>query len=88
MSCRYMKQSIVEILKSGGDPTLLLDDEKPAVLMMVGVNGGGKTTSIGWSHNLKENDCETTEVEFQTLKSQRTQPQSCCRLVPQIMRDS
>jgi signal recognition particle GTPase len=49
-----MKQSIVEILKSGGDPTLLLDDEKPAVLMMVGVNGGGKTTSIGWSHTLKE----------------------------------
>jgi len=44
---KYMKQSIVEILKSGGEPTLLLDDEKPAVLMMVGVNGGGKTTSIG-----------------------------------------
>lgn len=42
-----MKQKIVDILQAGGDPTLLLDDEKPAVLMMVGVNGGGKTTSIG-----------------------------------------
>eukprot|EP00281_Chroomonas_sp_CCMP1168_P006382 CAMPEP_0206274462 /NCGR_PEP_ID=MMETSP0047_2-20121206/35169_1 /ASSEMBLY_ACC=CAM_ASM_000192 /TAXON_ID=195065 /ORGANISM="Chroomonas mesostigmatica_cf, Strain CCMP1168" /LENGTH=360 /DNA_ID=CAMNT_0053703681 /DNA_START=59 /DNA_END=1138 /DNA_ORIENTATION=- len=42
-----MKAKIVEILQGGGDPTLLLDDEKPAVLMMVGVNGGGKTTTVG-----------------------------------------
>jgi len=43
-----MKEAIKTILLTrGGDSTLLLDDEKPAVLMMVGVNGGGKTTSIG-----------------------------------------
>jgi len=42
-----MKEKIVEILESGGTNALLLDDEKPAVLMMVGVNGGGKTTTIG-----------------------------------------
>lgn len=43
-----MKEAIKQILVTrGGDSTLILDDEKPAVLMMVGVNGGGKTTSIG-----------------------------------------
>jgi len=43
-----MKEAIKDILVTrGGDTTLLLDDNKPAVLMMVGVNGGGKTTSIG-----------------------------------------
>ena len=43
-----MKTAIKDILVTrGGDASLLLDDEKPAVLMMVGVNGGGKTTSIG-----------------------------------------
>lgn len=45
---RAMKTAIKDILVTrGGDASLLLDDEKPAVLMMVGVNGGGKTTSIG-----------------------------------------
>mmetsp|Transcript_57270 Transcript_57270/g.136126 ORF Transcript_57270/g.136126 Transcript_57270/m.136126 type:complete len:395 (+) Transcript_57270:166-1350(+) len=42
-----MKDQIITILESAGKPTLLLDDAKPAVLIMVGVNGGGKTTSIG-----------------------------------------
>eukprot|EP00282_Hemiselmis_andersenii_P011328 CAMPEP_0114137466 /NCGR_PEP_ID=MMETSP0043_2-20121206/15790_1 /TAXON_ID=464988 /ORGANISM="Hemiselmis andersenii, Strain CCMP644" /LENGTH=380 /DNA_ID=CAMNT_0001231343 /DNA_START=17 /DNA_END=1159 /DNA_ORIENTATION=+ len=42
-----MKDTIVEILEGGGSTDLILDDNKPAVLMMVGVNGGGKTTSIG-----------------------------------------
>mmetsp|Transcript_14727 Transcript_14727/g.21439 ORF Transcript_14727/g.21439 Transcript_14727/m.21439 type:complete len:379 (+) Transcript_14727:106-1242(+) len=43
-----MKEAIKDILVTrGGDTALLLDENKPAVLMMVGVNGGGKTTSIG-----------------------------------------
>eukprot|EP00802_Teleaulax_amphioxeia_P013859 Tamp_13914.p1 GENE.Tamp_13914~~Tamp_13914.p1 ORF type:complete len:385 (+),score=114.36 Tamp_13914:162-1157(+) len=43
-----MKETIKEILITrGGDPALKLSADKPAVLMMVGVNGGGKTTSIG-----------------------------------------
>jgi signal recognition particle GTPase len=43
-----MKETIKEILITrGGDPTLKLSEDKPAVIMFVGVNGGGKTTSIG-----------------------------------------
>ncbi|EKX46371.1 hypothetical protein GUITHDRAFT_86810 [Guillardia theta CCMP2712] len=42
-----MKDTIVTILESGGNPALILDDQKPAVVLMVGVNGGGKTTTVG-----------------------------------------
>lgn len=47
--CRTrLKDSIVQVLtapaKSSG---LDLGDSKPAVLLIVGVNGGGKTTTIG-----------------------------------------
>lgn len=43
-----LKASIVHVLRSrGGDTELALGDAKPAVLLVVGVNGGGKTTTIG-----------------------------------------
>lgn len=43
-----LKASIVTLLQQrGGDTALALGDAKPAVLLVVGVNGGGKTTSIG-----------------------------------------
>lgn len=43
-----LKSSIVHILKQrGGDTELQLGDAKPAVILIVGVNGGGKTTTIG-----------------------------------------
>ena len=44
-----LKAAINELLtKQGGDASLSLpDDAKPAVVLVVGVNGGGKTTTIG-----------------------------------------
>ena len=46
-----LRASITHTLTTrGGDPALKLpgsDEEGPSVLLIVGVNGGGKTTSIG-----------------------------------------
>ena len=43
-----MAQSILELLeKRGGNSALVFGDSKPGVLLVVGVNGGGKTTTIG-----------------------------------------
>lgn len=43
-----LKQSIAALLaERGGSAELALPDSKPAVLLIVGVNGGGKTTTIG-----------------------------------------
>ncbi len=44
----YIKQEILRILKSGERPLSIdFSRTKPFVMMVVGVNGGGKTTSIG-----------------------------------------
>jgi signal recognition particle GTPase len=47
--CRTrLKEGIVAALQvSGCSSELQLGDAKPAVLLIVGVNGGGKTTTIG-----------------------------------------
>ncbi len=46
--CRIrLKESIVAILQVKGKSSDLQLDDKPAVLLIVGVNGGGKTTTIG-----------------------------------------
>jgi fused signal recognition particle receptor len=43
-----LKASIVALLRArGGATDLVLGDAKPAVLLIVGVNGGGKTTTVG-----------------------------------------
>ncbi|KHN47520.1 Cell division protein FtsY like, chloroplastic [Glycine soja] len=43
-----LKRNVLELLTSKGSKTeLLLGYRKPAVIMMVGVNGEGKTTSLG-----------------------------------------
>ena len=44
-----LKASIMHVLRERGGSTdlVLQDDVKPAVLLVVGVNGGGKTTTIG-----------------------------------------
>ncbi|CAL8466922.1 g6458 [Coccomyxa elongata] len=43
-----LKQSIVDVLNAiGRSSDLQFPDAKPAVLLIVGVNGGGKTTTIG-----------------------------------------
>ena len=43
-----LKQSILQLLKvRGGSTDLNLGVEPPGVILIVGVNGGGKTTTIG-----------------------------------------
>lgn len=43
-----LKLSILELLqKRGGNTDLQLGDTQPGVILVVGVNGGGKTTTIG-----------------------------------------
>ena len=45
-----LKLSIATLLRErGGSSELSLGDAQPAVLLIVGVNGGGKTTTIGES---------------------------------------
>ncbi|KAG6520728.1 hypothetical protein ZIOFF_017788 [Zingiber officinale] len=50
-----LKTSVLQLLTSKGSKTeLQLGFRKPAVIMIVGVNGGGKTTSLGkLAHRLK-----------------------------------
>jgi fused signal recognition particle receptor len=44
----FIKQEILRILKAGENPlTINFSQTKPFVFMVVGVNGGGKTTTIG-----------------------------------------
>lgn len=43
-----LRTGVEEALRSGNsDPALRLPDERPAVILIVGVNGAGKTTAIG-----------------------------------------
>ena len=43
-----LRTGVVEALRRGNsDPALRLPDERPAVILIVGVNGAGKTTAIG-----------------------------------------
>ncbi|MCK4739836.1 MAG: signal recognition particle receptor subunit alpha, partial [Deltaproteobacteria bacterium] len=43
----YLKDSIFEILKGAEASLTIPDDIKPYVIMVLGVNGVGKTTTIG-----------------------------------------
>jgi fused signal recognition particle receptor len=44
----FIRQEILRILKKGEDPLIIdFSDKKPFVFMVVGVNGVGKTTTIG-----------------------------------------
>ncbi|KAL9245336.1 hypothetical protein vseg_018999 [Gypsophila vaccaria] len=51
-----LKKSVLDLLtKKGSKTELRLGFRKPAVIMIVGVNGGGKTTSLGkLAHRLKK----------------------------------
>lgn len=43
-----LKSYLVSLLRSkGGDAALQLSDQAPSVILVVGVNGGGKTTTLG-----------------------------------------
>lgn len=52
---KALKQSIKDILDSrGGDTELQLGDARPSVILIIGVNGSGKTTTVGkLSHKFK-----------------------------------
>ncbi|MGY8836325.1 MAG: signal recognition particle-docking protein FtsY [Enterobacterales bacterium] len=42
-----MKQEMAAMLKTAEQPLVITEDKKPFVILMVGVNGVGKTTTIG-----------------------------------------
>lgn len=42
-----MSADMVKILKPSGQPLIILEQEGPFVILMVGINGVGKTTTIG-----------------------------------------
>ncbi|MBQ9309357.1 MAG: signal recognition particle-docking protein FtsY [Bacteroidales bacterium] len=43
----YLREEIAALLEKGGNPSAGLPDKKPYVILVVGVNGVGKTTTIG-----------------------------------------
>lgn len=52
----FIKQEILTVLLQGRDTIKPLDESKPFVIMVVGVNGVGKTTSIGKLARLYNDD--------------------------------
>ena len=62
-----LKQSILDLLRTrGGDSDLRLGTQQPGVILVVGVNGGGKTTTIGkLAHKFKS---EGVKVQFVSKK--------------------
>ncbi|KAG6470301.1 hypothetical protein ZIOFF_071366 [Zingiber officinale] len=67
-----LKTSVLQLLTSKGSKTeLQLGFRKPAVIMIVGVNGGGKTTSLGLVKILKKYDKRpffTTDLLYKLVK--------------------
>ncbi|KAK9809919.1 hypothetical protein WJX72_001739 [[Myrmecia] bisecta] len=68
---RELKSSIVGLLtQRGGSSELSLGDTKPAVVLVVGVNGGGKTTSIGkLSHKLSQQGAKVLLAAGDTFRA-------------------
>ncbi|KAK4801074.1 hypothetical protein SAY86_021561 [Trapa natans] len=66
-----LKSSVLEILTSKGSKTeLKLGFRKPAVIMIVGVNGGGKTTSLGkLAHRLKNEGAKVLLAAGDTFRA-------------------
>ncbi|XWS46035.1 hypothetical protein CRYUN_Cryun14cG0030300 [Craigia yunnanensis] len=57
-----LKKSVLDLLTNKGTKTeLRLGFRKPAVIMVVGVNGGGKTTSLGKAINQSHN-CYSVKI--------------------------
>ena len=44
---KLIKKELTEIIKDFSNPVLNIENKKPAIIMVCGVNGVGKTTSIG-----------------------------------------
>ncbi|TKW18943.1 hypothetical protein SEVIR_5G465800v4 [Setaria viridis] len=66
-----LKRCILELLTSkGGNPELNLGFRKPAVIMIVGVNGGGKTTSLGkLAHRFKNEGVKVLMAAGDTFRA-------------------
>ncbi|KAK6920183.1 Signal recognition particle, SRP54 subunit, GTPase domain [Dillenia turbinata] len=69
-----LKRSVLELLTEKGDKTeLQLGFRKPAVIMIVGVNGGGKTTSLGkLAHKLKKEGVKVLMAAGDTFRAAAT----------------
>lgn len=50
MFVKILKDELVDLL--GGDASPLVTDKKPTITMIVGLQGGGKTTTIGKIGNM------------------------------------
>jgi fused signal recognition particle receptor len=44
---KALQQSLVDLLRPHAEPLVIPDDRRPFLLLVVGVNGSGKTTTIG-----------------------------------------
>ncbi|KAF3325032.1 cell division protein FtsY [Carex littledalei] len=66
-----LKRSVLQLLTSkGGNTELQLGSRKPAVIMVVGVNGGGKTTSLGkLAHRLKNEGVKVLMAAGDTFRA-------------------
>ncbi|KAM0945405.1 putative signal recognition particle, SRP54 subunit, GTPase domain, AAA+ ATPase [Dioscorea sansibarensis] len=66
-----LKRTVLELLKTKGSKTeLQLGFRKPAVIMVVGVNGGGKTTSLGkLAHRLKNEGVKVLMAAGDTFRA-------------------
>jgi fused signal recognition particle receptor len=68
-----LKASIVDVLKSAGDSMSIALNEnqnEPSVVMVVGVNGGGKTTTLGkLSHRFAESGAKVMMVPGDTFRA-------------------
>ncbi|KAJ4803822.1 Signal recognition particle receptor FtsY [Rhynchospora pubera] len=66
-----LKRSVLQLLTSkGGITELQLGSRKPAVIMVVGVNGGGKTTSLGkLAHRLKNEGVKVLMAAGDTFRA-------------------
>ena len=75
-----LKQSILELLRTrGGNTDLQLGDTQPSVILVVGVNGGGKTTTIGkLAHKFNS---EGVKVRFENIDLQEMPYGSATALV-------
>lgn len=68
-----LKQAIIDILQPKGSTSeLQLGTGKLAVILVIGVNGGGKTTTIGkLAHKLQQGDAKVTSLANKMLYSSR-----------------
>uniref|UniRef100_A0A7C9ELL4 SRP54-type proteins GTP-binding domain-containing protein n=1 Tax=Opuntia streptacantha TaxID=393608 RepID=A0A7C9ELL4_OPUST len=66
-----LKKSVLDLLtKKGRKTELQLGYRKPAVIMIVGVNGGGKTTSLGkLAHRLKKEGAKILMAAGDTFRA-------------------